>query len=72
MDFSSAWEYEAKHALQEVRSQNMQLHEAERSARIQRGKLDDAIRDAHKRGVTMYKLAKTTGFSQPTIKRIVK
>lgn len=72
VDFSGSWEYEAKHALRAVRSQTMQLQEAERKARIQRGKLDDAIRAAHEQGVTMYRLAKATGFSQPTIKRIVK
>lgn len=72
VDFSGSWEYEARHALQVVRSKRMQLQDAEMKARIQRSKLDDAIRDAHKQGVTMYRLAKATGFSQPTIKRIVK
>ena len=72
VDFSGSWEYEANHALDLVRSATRQLKDAENTARIKRGKLDEAIRDAHRQGVTMYKLAKSTGFSQPTIKRIVK
>lgn len=49
-----------------------QFKKAEHNAQTKRDQLDDAIRAAHTQGVTMYRLSKATGFSQPTIKRIVK
>lgn len=54
-----------------VETATRQFKKAEHDAQTKRDKLDDAIRDAHNQGVTMYRLAKVTGFSQPTIKRIV-